>query len=391
MLNCSRAPKIVLTVWLAIPALRDVAADQCTTAIAPPTPPVTEGFKMGPARNPAGTAITLDSRSLMLDGKRWMPAMGEFHYARYPESEWREELLKMKAGGIDIVSTYVFWIHHEEIEGQFDWSGRRNLRGFVQLSAELGLKTIVRCGPWDHGEVRNGGFPDWLEQKGWKTRCEDSSYLAKVRIFYGQIAQQLAGLLWKDGGPVIGIQLENEYSGPAQHLLTLKQLAREAGLEVPLYTRTGWPQLRAAMPFGELIPLYGVYAEGFWDRELTPMPGEIYWAGFQFSALRTEGAFGTDIPGEHTVTDGADVPRYPYLSCEIGGGMMSSYHRRILVNPLDSESTTLFTNQIPAIPASTPPTTSCSSTTNSRVKFIEEIDFDYAATDATDALLTAAS
>ena len=212
-----------------------------------------------------------------------------------------------------------------------------------------------------------------------------------MRILYGQIAQQLAGLLWKDGGPVIGIQLENEYSGPAQHLLTLKQLAREAGLEVPLYTRTGWPQLRAAMPFGELIPLYGVYAEGFWDRELTPMPGEIYWAGFQFSALRTEGAFGTDIPGEHTVTDGADVPRYPYLSCEIGGGMMSSYHRRILVNPLDSESTTLFTNQIPAIPASTPPTTSCSSTTNSRVKFIEEIDFDYAATDATDALLTAAS
>jgi hypothetical protein len=95
------------------------------------------------------------------------------------------------------------------------------------------------------------------------------------------------------------------------------------------------------MPFGELIPLYGVYAEGFWDRELTPMPGEIYWAGFQFSGLRTEGAFGTDIPGEHTGTDGADVPHYPYLSCEIGGGMMSSYHRRILVNPLDSESTTL--------------------------------------------------
>jgi beta-galactosidase len=71
------------------------------------------------------------------------------------------------------------------------------------------------------------------------------------------------------------------------------------------------------------------------------MPGEIYWAGFQFSGLRTEGAFGTDIPGEHTGTDGADVPNYPYLSCEIGGGMMSSYHRRILVNPLDSVSTTL--------------------------------------------------
>ena len=139
---------------------------------------------------------------------------------------------------------------------------------------------------------------------------------------------------------MIGIQLENEYSGPANHLLTLKGLARAAGLDVPLYTRTGWPGLGTPMPFGEIIPLYGVYAEGFWDRELTPMPGKIYWTGFQFSSLRTEGAFGTDISGELTGQDGSDVSKYPYLSCEIGAGMMSSYHRRIVVNPLDSESTT---------------------------------------------------
>jgi hypothetical protein len=189
--------------------------------------------------------------------------------------------------------------------------------------------------------VRNGGFPDWLEQKGWKTRSDDPNYLAKVQIFYGQIAKQLSGLLWKDGGPVVGIQLENEYGGPAAHLLSLKRMACDSGLDVPLYTRTGWPGLKTPMQFGELIPLYGVYAEGFWDRELTPMPGGIYWAGFHFSNLRTEGAFATDIPGERTGRDGADVPKYPYLSCEIGAGMMSSYHRRILVNPLDSESTTL--------------------------------------------------
>jgi hypothetical protein len=310
-------------------------------AISNPTPPITEGFKMGETRRPDGATLTMDSRSLLLNGKRWAPAMGEFQYSRYPEAEWREELLKMKAGGIDIVSTYVFWIHHEEEEGKFDWSGQRNLRRYIQLCGDLGLKTIVRCGPWDHGEVRNGGFPDWLEKKGWKTRSDDTNYLKKVRVFYGEIAKQLAGRLWKVGGPVIGIQLENEYGGPAQHLLTLKRLAREAGLDVPLYTRTGWPGLGTPMPFGEIVPLYGVYAEGFWDRELTPMPGRIYWAGFQFSSLRTEGAFGTDIPGERAGRDGADVPKYPYLSCEIGGGMMSSYHRRIVVNPLDSLSTTL--------------------------------------------------
>jgi hypothetical protein len=341
MLNCPCAQKLVVTAWLVIEASRTVAADNCTIAIAVPSPPVTAGFRMGTARNPAGTAITLDSRSLMVDGKPWMPVMGEFHYARYPENEWREELLKMKAGGVDIVSTYVFWIHHEEVENRFDWSGQRDLRRFVQLCGEVGLKMIVRCGPWDHGEVRNGGFPDWLLKKGWTTRSDDPNYLAKVKTFYDQIAHQLSGLLWKDGGPIIGIQLENEYTGPAQHLLTLKRLARESGLDVPLYTRTGWPGLETPMPFGKIIPLYGVYAEGFWDRELTPMPGKIYWAGFHFSNLRMEEAFGTDMPGEANGKDGQDVPQYPYLSCEIGGGMMSSYHRRILVNPLDSLVTTL--------------------------------------------------
>jgi hypothetical protein len=108
------------------------------------SPPLS--FKMGEPRRPDGALLTLDSQSLLLDGKRWMPVMGEFHYARCPENEWREELLKLKAGGIDTVATYVFWIHHEEIEGQFDWSGRRNLRQFIKLSGEVGLKAIVRCG-----------------------------------------------------------------------------------------------------------------------------------------------------------------------------------------------------------------------------------------------------
>jgi hypothetical protein len=266
--------------------------------------------------------------------------MGEFHYARYPEGEWREELLKMKAGGIDTVATYVFWIHHEEIEGQWDWSGRRNLRHFIQLCSEVGLKALVRCGPWDHGEVRNGGFPDWLGKEGWKTRSNDTNYLAKVKILYDQIARQLDGLLWKDGGPVIGIQLENEYSGPAEHLLTLKQLARKAGLDVPLYTKTGWPMLSTPLPFGEVVPLYYVYAEGCWDRELTPMP-DGYWRGFHFSLLRTDNAIDSDILGNHEAKDPHNVDEYPYLTCEIGAGMPSSYHRRIFVYPLDAESTTL--------------------------------------------------
>lgn len=296
-------------------------------------------FRMGTARAPDGRTLALDARSLILNGKPWTPVMGEFHYSRYPENEWRGELLKMKAGGIDIVATYVFWIHHEEIEGQWEWSGQKSLRKFIETAAEVGLKAIVRCGPWCHGEVRSGGLPDWVVARG-QTRTEDPAFIASTTKLYHQIAAQLKGLLWKDGGPVIGIQLDNEYGGPASYLLTLKQIARDAGLDVPLYTRTGWPALSTPMPFGEIVPLYGVYAEGFWDRELTSMPGN-YWAGFHFSKLRVDANIANEALGRRDAVDAPDVARYPYLTCEIGGGMMSSYHRRILVDPRDITSTTL--------------------------------------------------
>jgi beta-galactosidase len=320
-------------------AVATAAAAPLTVTVAPPAPPRTDGFKMGTERAPDGSTITLDSRSLFLDGRRWTPVMGEFHYTRYPAAEWREELLKMKAGGIDIVATYVFWIHHEEIEGQWEWSGDKDLRRFIETARDVGLKAIVRCGPWCHGEARNGGLPDWIVARG-NTRSEDPAFLASTTKLYQQIASQLQGLLWKDGGPVIGIQFDNEYGGPASYLLALKRIARELGLDVPLYTRTGWPALSTPMPFGEIIPLYGVYAEGFWDRETTSMPGN-YWAGFHFSKLRIDGNIANEALGRREVKDPGDVADYPYLTCEIGGGMMSSYHRRILVDSRDIESTTL--------------------------------------------------
>lgn len=331
--------RLSLTFLAALGLATTALAAPLTLTVPKAAPVATDEFHMGTARNPAGTTLTLDRRSLLLDGQRWTPVMGEFHYSRYPAAEWRRELQKMKAGGIDIVATYVFWIHHEEIEGQWEWSGDKDLRSFVQQAGEAGLKVIVRCGPWCHGEVRNGGLPDWIVARG-KTRSEDPAFLASTKQLYHQIANQLNGLLWKDGGPVIGIQLDNEYGGPAEYLLALKKLARDEGLDAPLYTRTGWPQLRTPMPFGEIVPLYGVYAEGFWDRELTSMPGK-YWAGFHFSTLRTDANIANEALGRRDVKDADDVARYPYLTCEIGGGMMSSYHRRILVDPRDITATTL--------------------------------------------------
>lgn len=312
-----------------------------TLKVSQPPPARAEGFHMGTAGNPAGETLVFDNRSLKLNGHPWTPVMGEFHYTRYPAAEWRDELLKMKAGGISIVATYVFWIHHEEIEGEWNWSGRHSLRDFVKAAGDVGLKVIVRCGPWCHGEVRNGGIPEWALKKDWKLRSEDPAFLAKASALYSQIAQQLRGQLWKEGGPVVGIQVDNEYDGPASYLLALKTLARNAGLDVPIYTRTGWPALKTPMPFGEIVPLYGAYAEGFWDRELTSMPGKYYWTAFRFSNLRVDDNIASEQMGNAGAGDASDVPLYPYLTCELGGGMMNSYHRRILIEPGDVEATML--------------------------------------------------
>ena len=268
-------PGWALAITLAlVPVLR---AQIFPLAVPIPRPPTAGYFKIGTSRRPDGRELTVDSQSLRLDGRPWMPVMGEFHFSRYPAAEWHEELLKMKAGGVDIVSTYVFWIHHEEVRGTWDWSGARDLRAFAEAVKDAGLSLVVRCGPWAHGEVRNGGFPDRVVAgSGWKTRTTDPKFLELTRGLYSQIAAQLKGLLWKDGGPVIGVQLDNEYRGPAAYLLALKSIARDVGLDVPLYTRTGWPALSTAMPVGELLPLYGGYAEGFWDRTVDAMPGD-YW------------------------------------------------------------------------------------------------------------------
>jgi len=115
--------------------------------------------------NKDGEEIAVNRKYFTLNGKPWFPITGEFHFSRYPCEYWREELQKIKAGGLDTVATYVFWIHHEEIEGQFRWDGRYNLKHFITLCKEEGLKVILRIGPWDHGEVRNGGYPDWLFEK----------------------------------------------------------------------------------------------------------------------------------------------------------------------------------------------------------------------------------
>lgn len=135
-------------------------------------------LRMG-GKSSSGHEIQVHSRCLTLDGKPWLPVMGEFHFSRYPEKYREEEILEMKAGGIQIISNYIFWIHHEEAEGQFDGTGERDLHHFAELCGKYGMYMFARVGPRVHGEARNGGFPDWLLQK-W-TNSKKRRYLPLPR------------------------------------------------------------------------------------------------------------------------------------------------------------------------------------------------------------------
>lgn len=277
------------------------------------------------------------------------------------------------------VGLYTFWIHHQETgpNQPFDWTGNNDLRTFVTLAGEqlpshacasapghrscasrlsswlplpppllsvptlvvgagdVGLKVFLRIGPWSHGENHNGGFPDWLVQTpGITLRSNTTLFMSYVKPFYEAIAAQIDGLLWHQGGPVVSIQVDNEYGGSADYLLALKQVAIDAGIDVPTYMKTGWPaepwpfgaysrachpqsscsavplrttaQLYVVAPSaaGSLLAMSGGYEAEFWSRQLKPDNTDCFL--FRNVSLSDQ---------------------YPSLAVELGGGMETSYHR----------------------------------------------------------------
>lgn len=283
-------------------------------------------------------SIEVTTRTLVRRGAPWIPVTGEVHYARLPRERWSEVLGHARAGGLDTVATYVFWQAHEPTPGDFRWDGNLDLRAFVELAGSQGLDVVVRLGPWAHGEARYGGFPDWLVERGLRTRTDDPAYLELVRAFYGQTIAQLAGLTHAEGGPVVGAQIENELYDQPGHLATLRRTAEELGLRVPLWTATGWGG--AQLP-GTLLPLYSAYADGFWEESTTGWP-EFSAFHFRYSAVRDDLTVGADLREALdgiVVEDGVQAPLdrddLPFATCELGGGMHVAYHRRPLVTADD--------------------------------------------------------
>lgn len=277
----------------------------------------------------AGLGVT--SRALIRDGRPWLPVSGELHYTRVPRERWTARLRLMRAGGISVVSTYVPWLHHEPVRGEVRFDGRFDVAAFVDAVRAEGLEVVLRIGPWVHGEMRNGGFPDWVQHAPVQHRTDDPAYLDLVREWLGRIARALDGRCRPD--TVLGIQLENELCDQPEHLVTLKRLAREAGLSAPLWTATAWGG--ADLPDPEVLPLWGGYGDGFWVD-----PGEPWDATFRahffFSDRWDDPGIGADVRGAEATGASAELsPWFPAATCELGGGMATAYHRRPRPDALD--------------------------------------------------------
>lgn len=270
----------------------------------------------------------LTSRYIECAGRPAVPVSGEIHFSRLPRARWEERLQLMKAGGITVVACYVFWIHHEQIEGDVRFDGNLDVAAFVRLCASLGLDVVLRLGPWCHGEVRNGGFPDWVQAAAVEHRTNDAAYLAMVERWFNRLGGELQGLTGPDSN-VVGIQLENELYDQPGHIAGLKKLTRAAGLSAPIWTATAWGG--ADIPEDEVLPVFGGYGDGFWvdaDAPWDPTFRQHYF----FSHEWDDPGIGADLR-EHFSNSDAAPPRspsalYPPATCELTGGMATAYQRR---------------------------------------------------------------
>ena len=309
-----------------------------------------EIYDIGPkfsGKSPDGREISFTNYYMQKDGgspagsKPFFGVSGEMHYCRVAPDQWEDAVLKMKAGGINIISTYVFWIVHEEEEGVFRFDGCRDVRRFLEICEKHGMMVIMRIGPFCHGEFRNGGLPDWLYGKPFDVREDNPGFLEATRNFFRALHGQMDGHYFRQGGCIVATQIENEYqhsSAPWEittgissewvnggksgetYMIALKKIMQEEGIVTPFYTTTAWGG--AITPVEEALPLWGGYSYQPWifynrTGEHPATPEYIYRDNHNNAIPKTYNFEPTYAPENR-----------PYACCEMMGGMMCSYNYR---------------------------------------------------------------
>ncbi|XP_018428213.1 PREDICTED: beta-galactosidase [Nanorana parkeri] len=194
------------------------------------------------------------------DGKPFRYISGSIHYSRVPRFYWRDRLLKMKMAGLDAVYTYVPWNFHEQKPGVYNFSGDHDIETFLKMANEIGLLVILRAGPYICAEWDMGGLPPWLlTKKSIVLRSSDPDYLQAVDNWMSVFLPKIKPLLYQNGGPIITVQVENEYGSyftcDYNYLRHLMKLFRQhLGDEVILFTTDG-----SGLPYVRCGSIEGLY------------------------------------------------------------------------------------------------------------------------------------
>ncbi|MHC5227294.1 glycoside hydrolase family 35 protein [Enterococcus sp. LJL99] len=206
----------------------------------------------------------------LLNGKSIKIISGAIHYFRITENQWEDSLYNLKALGANTVETYIPWNIHEPQEGTFDFEGIKNIEKFVKIAQSLDLLVILRPSVYICAEWEFGGLPAWLlKDKQMRFRSTDPAFMNKVKNYFDVLLPKLVPLQVTHGGPVIMMQVENEYGSygmEKEYLRQTKQLMIDGGIDVPLFTSDGsWEEVLDA---GSLIEDDVFVAGNFGSRSL---------------------------------------------------------------------------------------------------------------------------
>ncbi|HEY3782342.1 MAG TPA: beta-galactosidase family protein [Fimbriimonadaceae bacterium] len=182
-------------------------------------------------------------RDFLLDGKPFQIRSGEMHYSRVPREYWHDRLKKMKALGLNTVASYMFWNVHEPEPGHFHFTGNDDVAAFVKAAQEEGMYVLLRPGPYACAEWEWGGYPYWLANiPDIKVRTQDPRFIEACKRYLTQVGKELAPLQITHGGPILMVQVENEYGSFGNdkvYLGEIRDMLKGAGFDVPLYTVDG--------------------------------------------------------------------------------------------------------------------------------------------------------
>ncbi len=256
--------------------------------------------------------LTFKNKKFYLDGKEFKIQSGAFHYFRALPEYWEEIMLKMKACGLNTVETYTCWNLHEKYKGKYDFSGILDIERFIKSAEKVGLKVIIRPGPFICAEWENGGLPSWLLKRQYnvRPRCATEPYLTFLKDWLSVLFQKIRPYLDVNGGPIIAMAIENEYGSFGDDFNYLRALeehfkaegmnclyfAADGGNEYYASTGRTGPHIVQGIDEGGIWPLGDGHFR-FMDRFDPECPYFIaeYWAG-NFTDWGYKSC--TDIPDE---------------------------------------------------------------------------------------------